>query len=161
VVIERSFLLRVERASWYDSDLSSTDRESTMAAIRAPKHAPQRDAPPRFQFSLGWLMIVVTVLCIALGAWEILPTRMIGYLVVDPFVLGVVPTVLIVCGIYARGDTRAFAIGALVPLVSLILTRDGEFTILGLAIWMIFVGGLCGALAVALRRWLAYHDAPE
>jgi hypothetical protein len=131
-----------------------------MAAIRAPQNAPQRSTPPRFQFSLWWLMIVVSIVCIALGVWEILPRGVLGYLVVDPLVLGVVPTVLVTCAVYARGDTRTFAIGALVPLVSMILTRDGQLSVWGFGIWTVFVGSMCGALAVAVRRWLFCGENP-
>jgi hypothetical protein len=128
-----------------------------MAAIRAPQQAPQRNAPPRFQFSLWWLMIVVSIACVTLGVWEILPRGIIGYLVVDPFILGLVPTALVTCAIYARGDMRAFAIGALVPLISVVMTRDGQLSVWAIGFWTLFVGSMCGALAVALRRWLEFR----
>jgi hypothetical protein len=42
-------------------------------------------------------------------------------------------------------------------LLSLIIIRSdrvGPINPWGLAAWSIFVGGLCGAIAVATRRWL-------
>jgi hypothetical protein len=125
-----------------------------MALSNAPQHDVPRNSPPRFQFSLGWLMIAMSVVCVTLGVWVVLPRGIIGYLILDPLILGAVPTVLVTCTIYARGDTQAFAIGALVPWLSLILTRNGPIPVWGLGFWSVFVGGLCGALAVALRRWL-------
>jgi hypothetical protein len=129
-----------------------------MAAIRAPQQVPGNTAPPRFQFSLGWLMIVVSIVCVTLGVWQMLPRGFVGYLFVDPLVLGLIPTVLVSCTIYAKGDIQAFAIGALVPWSSLILVRDGPISIWRLGMWMVFVGGMCGALAVVMRRWLADRD---
>ena len=127
-----------------------------MAASRAPQKS-QHTAPPRFQFSLWWLMIVMSIVCVTLGVWEILPRGFIGYLVVDPFLLGVIPTALVTCAVYAEGDTRTFAIGALVPLASVIMTRDGQLSVWHFGFWTVFMGGVCGALAVALRRWLEYR----
>jgi hypothetical protein len=109
--------------------------------------------PRRFQFSLGRLMIVVTVACVMLGVWEILPVGFVDNVVISSIVLGVIPTVLITCSIYARGDLQTFAIGALVPWLSVLIARDGPLRIWGLGAWF-FVGGACGLVAVATRRWL-------
>jgi hypothetical protein len=132
-----------------------------MAAIRAQQNAPPRSSPPRFQFSLWWLMIAVSIVCVTLGVWEILPRGFIGYLVLDPLILGLAPTALVTCAVYARGDTRAFAIGALVPLILMIVAREGPLSVWRLGFWMLFVGSMCGALAVALRRWLEYLGDSE
>ena len=106
-------------------------------------------------------MIVVSIVCVNLGVWEILPRGLLGYLVVDPLILGLIPTALVTCAIYARGDTRTFAIGALVPLILLIMTHDGQLSVWHFGFWTLFVGSMCGALAVALRRWLEYRGDSE
>jgi hypothetical protein len=117
---------------------------------------PLRRSP--FQFSLGRLMIIVTVACVLLGVWEILPPGFVDNVVIGSIVLGVIPTVLITCSVYARGDVQAFAIGALVPWISVLITRDGPLRVWGLGAW-IFIGGLCGVVAVATRRWIAGRDS--
>jgi hypothetical protein len=103
-------------------------------------------------------MIAMSVVCVMLGVWVILPRGIVGYLILNPLILGAVPTILVTCTIYARGDTQAFAIGALVPCLSLVLTHDGPISAWGFGVWSVFVGGLCGVLAVAVRRWLHDHD---
>jgi hypothetical protein len=132
-----------------------------MATIRATQPSGERSTPPRFQFSLWWLMIVVSIVCVTLGVWEILPRGFIGYLVVDPLIMGLIPTALVTCVIYARGDMRAFSIGALVPLILMIVAREGPLSVWRLGFWMLFVGSMCGALAVALRRWLEFRGNLE
>jgi hypothetical protein len=127
-----------------------------MSASNAPQREAKQVAPPRFQFSLGWLMLVVSIVCLALGLWSILPSGLVGYLFVNPLVLGMVPTVLVICAIYGRGDIQAFAIGTLVPWTSLLLTRPNS--VWGLAMWVVLVGGMCGTLAVVMRRWLLNRD---
>jgi hypothetical protein len=114
--------------------------------------------PPRFQFSLGRLMIVVTIACVMLGVWEILPVGFVDNVVISSIVLGVIPTVLITCSIYARGDLQTFAMGALVPWLSVLITQGGPLRVWGLGAWF-FVGGVCGVVAVATRRWLESRDS--
>ncbi len=114
---------------------------------------------PRFQFSLRWLLVVVTIVAVLLGL-----SMIFGHAIsqISAIVLFVVfPTPLLVAIIYSRGDMRTFSIGAVVPWVSLIgngppTSADwGDF--LGLGIWLFFIGGVCGAVAVATRRWIERH----
>jgi hypothetical protein len=129
-----------------------------MSTSNAPQREANQVSRPRFQFSLGWLMLGVSIVCLMLGLWEILPRGLVGYLFVMPLVFGVVPTVLVICTIYARGDIQAFAIGALVPLSSLLLIREIVHTAWGILMWVVVVGGTCGALAVFVRRRLLNRD---
>jgi hypothetical protein len=110
----------------------------------------------RFQFSLRWLLVTVTVVALLFG-WSVVigdrPFRMLAaglYLIV--------PTPLVIGAIYGRGDTRAFSIGALLPWIS--RWSDGVPTgmtliyLLQSLTWLLLIGAVCGALAVATRRWL-------
>ena len=108
---------------------------------------------PRFQFSLGWLLIVVTIACILLA----LTSTISGFVeaVFISLLWCVFPTVFLICVVYGRRDYQAFAIGALIPWVLRITVGvpplSGFFSI-GLAI--IISSLICGALALATRRWL-------
>jgi hypothetical protein len=98
------------------------------------------------------LMITITIACIVLFLWVTFG----GFVsFVAAILLCVVPTPLVIIAIYARGDLQAFAIGALVPWVVLILLRapvfESNFTIW---IWLLPTCAFCGALASATRRWL-------
>jgi hypothetical protein len=71
------------------------------------------------------------------------------------FVACVVPTPLVVCAIYGKGDVRAFSIGALIPWVALIALRfpetwGGFFEL----VWLVAMAGICGIVAVLTRRWV-------
>jgi hypothetical protein len=142
--------LRLARQRWYDSDWYL----SIGIAMPDPEATP-RDKSPRtgpFQFSLGRLMVVVTLICVLLGL-ATLPRGFVDNVVISTIVLGLIPTILITCSIYARGEVQAFSIGALVPWLSILITRDAPARVWGLASWF-FIGGLCGVVAVATRRWL-------
>jgi hypothetical protein len=109
------------------------------------------NTPPRFQFSLRWLILTVTVVALLLGLWTILGR--FAEAVVAALVLFVVPTPLVVAAIYGRGDLRTFSIGALVPFVMTWLRgpAPGFFSIALLLLSML----ICGGVAVVTRRWLA------
>ena len=62
------------------------------------------------------------------------------------------PTPLVVVAIYGRGDFQAFAIGALIPCVVLTDLKFPSF--FAMTIWLLPMCGICGALAVATRRWI-------
>ena len=83
------------------------------------RHATSRPllSLPRFQFSLAWLLIVVTIVAVAAGLGDRRSARLrrrslLLYLIV----CCVVPTPLVICAIFGRGDVQAFAIGALDPV---------------------------------------------
>lgn len=108
--------------------------------------------PLRFQFSLRWLLIVVTVFALLMGISAVLGDGV-------RFIIGIVvyvilPTPFVITAIYARGDVRAFAIGALVPWAAMWVDGVPRSTPLSEVIWFLFVGGLCGAIAVLTRRWI-------
>lgn len=109
--------------------------------------------PWRWRFSLRWMLIAVTLLAVALaiGVYGMLS-------VLFGFVLrGLLPTMAAICAIYARGDVRAFAVGAFTALVPVLVGGTGSvhFTsLLGTTVSQLLAIGLCGAVAVATRRWL-------
>lgn len=114
----------------------------------------KRPSRPWYQFSMFRLMVVVTLIAILLGL-----TATFGGLL-ELAVVSVVwclfPTPLIVCAIFGKRDVQAFAVGALVPWTTMTLTRMlASASILTASIWLLAMGGVCGAVAVATRRWLA------
>jgi hypothetical protein len=115
----------------------------------------ERNFPPtKVQFSLKWLMIVVTAVGVLLAA------STGGALFAVPlavFLRCILPTVLLVCAIYSRGDFQAFAVGAFVPFIPVLTNDFGSSSISSLfaaLIGQIFFSGICGAVAVAVRRWI-------
>jgi hypothetical protein len=108
---------------------------------------------PRFQFSLAKLMIMVTVVAVALA----LAVTLGGLLtsVFEALVWCVLPTPLIICAIYARGDLQAFAIGALVPWLTMLTVHvPAGSMFLPATIWLLALGAICGTVAAATRRWV-------
>jgi hypothetical protein len=101
---------------------------------------------PRFQFSLAWLLIGVTVVAIALGMASSF-RDFIGSLFFVA-VCCVLPTPFVIAAIFGRGDIQSFAIGALVPWLTLLPWMSS------MAIWLLILPVICGTLAVVTRRWL-------
>jgi len=106
---------------------------------------------PRFRFSLAWLLICVTIVAIALGLSVTLGALVATLLFA--IVYCVLPTPLLICAIFARGDAQAFAIGALIPWWTLgtWLPNASSFA---MAIWLLVMCTTCGAVAVLTRRWI-------
>jgi hypothetical protein len=81
----------------------------------------------------------------------------------EPLVGFVFPTALLVAAIYGQGEVRAFFIGALVPCYRLLFNDpDSAWTVgqwVGGAFWLLFLCAVCGAVAVAVRRWIVRHNA--
>jgi hypothetical protein len=108
---------------------------------------------PHIQFSLKWMMIALTVACVLLflsvTISDFVPATF-------AFVFWcIVPTPIVIFAIYGRGDQQAFAIGALVPWVTLILFRTpAEFAFFTGLFWMLPMSAVCGVLAAATRRWI-------
>jgi hypothetical protein len=109
---------------------------------------------PRFQFSLAWLMIAISVACVILFLAATF-IDFFGVLFVST-ILWVIPTPLLIIAIFGRGDLQAFAIGALVPWIAHIALRypatGTSFVVV--SIWLLPNCIICGALAAATRRWI-------
>ena len=102
---------------------------------------------PRVQFSLKWLMIALTIACVLLFLFVT-----IGDFVPAIIAFGVVcilPTPIVIVAIYGRGDWQAFAIGALIPWVTLLIIRPPAAVF-----WLLPLSALCGFLAATTRRWI-------
>lgn len=106
-----------------------------------------------WQFSLRALLIAVAIaaVALALGVFGLLS-------VLVAFLLrALLPTVAAVCAVYARGDIRAFAIGAFISLIPVLIGGIGSGRIAGLMAVILaqfLMTGICGLVAVAVRRWL-------
>ena len=108
---------------------------------------------PRFQFSLWWLMVAIT----AAAVFLFLSVSFGGFIEVMlmSILWCIVPTPLVIFAIYARGDLQAFAIGALVPWVILILLRfPAPNGIFWASLWLLPMCVICGVVAAATRRWI-------
>ena len=134
---------------------------------RDPRLPPRRKPP--FQFSLGWLLIAVTVVCVLLGIGQMVSASIVEYIggTLYAILIGcVLPTPLIVAALFARGEARVFAIGALVPWLASRGTLPlpvyfvyqnrwpGWVLIAASTIFMVVAAVVCGAVAVAARRWI-------
>src|SRR5688500_14658622 len=109
------------------------------------KPSRQQISLPRFQFSLGWLLIAVTVICVLLGLADVFDGLI--ELVVVTLLWCAIPTPLVICTVYGSGDYRAFSIGGLIPWVSVIFgTPRLNGSLAPLAI--IIPSAVCGLLAV-------------
>jgi hypothetical protein len=99
-------------------------------------------------------MVAVTVAAIAL----FLAVKVSDFFdfVLTSILLCILPTPLLASAVYGRADLQAFAIGALVPWVTTIAFRYPATwsSSLALLIWLLPNCAICGALAVATRRWL-------
>src|SRR5262245_51075960 len=85
-----------------------------------PDHIATRPRPNRFkfQFSLFWLMVVVTVVAVVLGlVGSFGPVFGIVWYATLYLVRCLILTPMLICAIFGRGHIRAFAVGALVPWV--------------------------------------------
>jgi hypothetical protein len=117
---------------------------------------PSFDFPPRFQFSLRGMLIAVAILAVLL--W--MSTAVAGLLlwVTWSLIYLLLPTPFVVAAVFTRGDIQAFAIGVLVPWVASWGSggpRGGTLLgLIALALWLVVMGGICGIVAVASRRWL-------
>jgi hypothetical protein len=101
---------------------------------------------PQFQFSLAWLLIAVTVVAIFLGLASTFRDFISSLLFVSACC--VLPTPFVIAAIFGRGDIQSFAIGALVPWLTLLPWMST------MALWLLILPVICGTLAVITRRWL-------
>lgn len=113
---------------------------------------------PRFQYSLKWLLIAVTVVAVLLGMFASFAYAF--WFVIVAIFWCVIPTPLLIGAIYGQGDLRTFAIGALVPWLAFWwnppVPPTGPYLgrLLGWALFLFVMSGACGAVAVATRRWI-------
>ena len=98
-----------------------------------------RSSPPRFQFSLRWLLIAVTVVAVLLGLAVVSDRADDRWLVLLAVLLrGLFPTVAVVAAIYGRGESAGVC--------------DWSRRQLALPHYW------CGAIGpLACRRWLLRH----
>jgi hypothetical protein len=107
---------------------------------------------PRFQFSMRWLLIAITIVCIFLFLW----VTMGGFvgIIFGSLIWCIVPTPLIITAIFGRDDWQSLAIGALVPWFVLVVKDNPMYGPYENLIWLVAMMALCGVLAVATRRWI-------
>jgi hypothetical protein len=126
------------------------------------------DTLPRFQFSLRSQMIAVTVVAVLLGLGVVGGDRA-AWVLFYAIVYCLVPTPLIIAAIFGHGELRTFSVGALVPWISAwsrvtplpLILYPQNLTLgallglmVGSAVFMAVMAAACGALAVAVQRWL-------
>jgi hypothetical protein len=112
---------------------------------------------PRWQFSLRGLLIAVAVVAVVLGLGSFTIGQGLLGLLIAISLRGVIPTMAVVAAFYGRGDVRVFAMGAVVASVPLLTSELGSTSFPALVagtIAHLMAMGLCGAAAVATRRWL-------
>jgi hypothetical protein len=96
-------------------------------------------------------MAAITVACVAL--FLLVTFGDVFEIVVMSVLWCVLPTPAIILAIYARGDVQAFAIGALVPWVILMMFRIPN-SYFAATLWLLPMAVICGALAAATHRWI-------
>jgi hypothetical protein len=115
---------------------------------------------PRFQFSVRWLLISVAVVAGLLALASLNVGQVILGLLFTVVLCGLLPTVAVASAVYARGDLRTFAIGAVVASIPLLTSDLGQMGFPALVVGTIsqlIAMALCGAAAVVTRRWLDRH----
>jgi hypothetical protein len=136
-----------------DGRYDSPSSDANLPHRKKSAFMPVADRPgPRFQFSLRWLLIVVTLAAILFGL-----SALVGDWFFPTFIFVLFPTPLIVAIIHARGEIRTFAIGGLIPWVYLSISAWGSGNLamqFETLILLLFLASASGALAVGTRRWI-------
>jgi hypothetical protein len=99
-------------------------------------------------------MIVVTVVAILLGL--AVTFQGLTSLILASLIWCVLPTPLVICAIFGRGDVRAFAIGGLIPWFPL-LRAAAPAPVLLLPVWLVVMSLICGTIGAATYRWVIRH----
>jgi FtsH-binding integral membrane protein len=120
---------------------------------------PSPGQPPRFQFGLRWMLLLVAAAAIFLTLTVAAEQFLLRW-ILTPATIFVIPTVFIIVALHDCGDRRTFAIGALVPTSILIFAGDvGRLSTLvdwlSSTIWLLLMAAGCGAVAIATRRTVA------
>jgi hypothetical protein len=103
---------------------------------------------------LSQLLVIVTAAALVLGL--VVTINNIVPLFISVLVWCVLPTPLVICAIFGRGDLRAFAIGSLVPWVSLLSGRAWQSG-LTILVWLVVMPLVCGIVAVLTYRWVVWR----
>jgi hypothetical protein len=117
-------------------------------------------SPPRFQFSLRWMLVAVAIVAILLGLGSLSIGRGLIGLLLAISLRGVLPTIAVAAAVYGRGDVQAFAVGAVVCSIPILTTEIGSLSFTSLVLGTIsqlIAMALCGVTAVATRRWVVRH----
>jgi hypothetical protein len=97
-------------------------------------------------------MIVITAVAIVLGL--AMTVQGLTSLILASLIWCVLPTPLVICAIFGRGDVRAFAVGGLVPWLPLLrATPPGPPWLL--PFWLVVMSALCGVIGAVTYRWVA------
>ncbi len=113
---------------------------------------------PWFRFSLSRLLILVAVVAVVLGLLSFPQGLVVINWLYFVIFRGGIPTTAAVAAVFARGEFRAFSIGALVASVPLLVNQSGAI----FGVWGLLIAclvplvncAICGGIAVAVRRWL-------
>ncbi len=96
-------------------------------------------------------MITITAVAILLGVTQAFGGFVSAVLFAS--ICCILPTPLLICAIFARGDVQAFSIGALVPWFTIIAWMPGR-SAFSIALWLLFLPAICGSIATFTRRWV-------
>ena len=126
--------------------------------LDGPNQPPQPKGLPRFQFSLRWLLIGVTVVALFLGLTSLLGEGLFELIFVAA-IFCILPTPLVVVTIFGHGELRTFAIGGLVPWLWFWVNGEpfSQLSIIETLIigtWLPATGAVCGVIAMTTHRWL-------
>ena len=136
------------------------DSHSLMPTLMAASPQLQiRKTPRRFQFSLARLMIAMTLIALLLGFSSVISGTILLFIWI---ILYTLPACFAACMVYGRGDLQAFALGALVPCIPLLLASPGTAPSfvggIAMAFATLIASGICGVVAVATRRWIVANN---
>jgi hypothetical protein len=106
-------------------------------------------APTRFQFSLRWLFVAVTVLAVVLGTWALFGAMLLWLIV------GVLlPAQLVIVALFGRGALQSAAIGALVPWLVWSFGSASRSLSVASLLFLLVAYVVSGGLAVVTKAWL-------
>ena len=120
-----------------------------------PRPAQTLSTPRRFQFSLFWLMVTITIVAVLLGLGSSLGSFFSEVLYLA--ICCIVPTPLVICVVFGRGYVRAFAIGALIPWIVLLPLGSRSVSLFIVALALV-LSATCGTIAAGTWRWIRRLD---
>jgi hypothetical protein len=116
---------------------------------------------PRFQFSLMWLMIGMTIIAVLLGLAHIAgPAFSFIARLVTLTIVCLVPTPLIICAIFGRGYVRAYSIGAIVPWVICLRWDESVFASITLLLITVILSAISGVVGASTLYYLRLNQEP-